>query len=358
MKLSSLDPIVCAALVVTLSGSALRAEAPNVEDLERRAITYRLENVKQGYVRMRVVNEKPPPSDTECLYEITFDPRRVRQVRRCRPQGRPEWGEPDSIVVTPDRYIADHVDAQSSTPVQVASAKDYRSPREHFRVLNVQALGMDANGADGLHTAHLESLLNRADRAATTVHADVRHGLETWRIDYDLKHRQRGWTAHVSLWIAPSQGFSVVGVEHRADQDGARYTTVVDSQMQQYPPGAVWYPSRVTKTVKEDDRVLDRQVITVEEARLGGAIDESAFTLAGLELKPGRPVVDSTSGQPWAKVWDGKEAVDPSQVQTAVPSKDRYRWLLWVLAAGLALLAFFYIRRAVGKRRSAPNPGA
>ncbi|HEY7153231.1 MAG TPA: hypothetical protein VH575_04655, partial [Gemmataceae bacterium] len=106
-----------------------------------------------------------------------------------------------------------------------------------------------------------------------------------------------------------------------------------------------------------DGLVLRRQVTTVEEARFGEPVDEAAFTPAGLELKPGREVVDSTSGQPWLKVWDGKKLADSSGVQTAPANPDRRHWVLWALAIGLALLSIFYIRRIIRQRRSASNPG-
>lgn len=350
--------IVCAAQMILGGAFVFCSEAPSVESLEKKAITYRLENIRQGYVRMDVINDEPSPHNTECLFEITFDEHRVRQIRRCRQRGKTQWGDPEKIIVTSNNYIADHEDTNAPAAVLMAPATDYKFPREHFGLLNLQALGMSLNGADGLHEAHVESLMNRSDRTVPEVHADVREGIDTWRIDYEIQHPQQKGRPKVSLWIAPSQGFGVVGIYHHADQDGKRYSTSINTQMKQYPVSDVWYPQKLIKIVKEDNRIIDRQVVTVEEARFGGATDEATYTPAGLELKPGRKVVDSTSGQPWLKVWNGKELVNSSGVPTAPVNPDHLRWLLWVLAIGLALMAVFYFRRVIQQRRSDPKTGA
>jgi hypothetical protein len=358
MKLSFGILIVCAAQVILARSNGLCSEAPGFEDLEKKAIRYRLENFKQGYVRIYVIDDEPSPHNTECLFEITFDEHRVRQIRRSRQRGSTLWGKPEKIIVSQDKYITDHENADKDLAVHIAPATDYKSAREHFGVLNIQALGMSPNGAAMLHTAHVESLMNRSDRTPPEVHADVRDGISTWRIDYMLKDPQQKGGANVSLWIAPSQGYSVVGIYYHVDQDGKKYSTIINTQMKQYPEKDVWYPYKLIKTQKEDDRIIDRQVVTVEEARFGGLIDEAAFTPAGLELKPGREAVDSTSGQPWAKVWNGKEMVKASGVKTAPVNPDRTRWLLWVLAVGLALLVVFYFRRVIRRRGSIPRAGA
>jgi hypothetical protein len=334
---------------------------PSVEELERSAIMYRLKNIKQGHVKMHVINERPYPRNTELLYEITFDKKRVRQIVRKRVPGHAEWENPEKIIVTQDRCITDFEDGAVPTAVQIVPAKEYKTPREHFRMLSVQALGMDINGADGLHEADVESLMNRSDRTIPVVHADVRKGVETWRIDYVRKNKQEETGLYVSLWIAPSQGYSVIGIEVKSDQDGKRYTFVIDSEMMQYPVCDVWYPSKVVKTVKADNKVVDRQIMTIEEARFGDQIDETAFAPAGLELKPGKEVVDYSSGQANLKVWNGKELVKPSQVN--VPPRNpalhrRPRWLQLTLAGSLGMIALIYFWRAFRRRRSASNPGA
>ena len=126
--------------------------------------------------------------------------------------------------------------------------------------------------------------------------------------------------------------------------------------MKQYPSGGIWYPSKLIRLVREDDQVRNHQEIIVEEARFGSEINDSDFTLSSLDLKPGREVVDSRSGKPWEKVWDGKELVNPSGVPTAPANPDRRRWLFWILAVGLALMAIFYFRRVIRQRSSPSNP--
>lgn len=347
--------VFCCAQLMLGREFALCSESPSVEELEKKAIAYRLDNIKQGEVRLHVINDHPP---SEIIFDVTFDEKCVRQIRRYREQGKADWSKPEKIIVTPEKYIADHEDTDVPVVVQIASATDYSSPREHFGVINLQALGMTPNGASMLHVARVESLMNRSDRTMPEIHPDVFEGIDTWRINYDLKSPQTNESAKVAIWIAPSQGFSIVGIYYQADQDGKRYSTSINTQMKQYPERDVWYPKRLTKVQKEDDRITDRQEAIVEEARFGGAIDASAFTPAGLKLDLGRKTVDSTSGTPLLKVWDGKELTNPSSIETAPANPDRRRLILWILAAGLGLMAVFYLRRAIQQRKSTSSPGA
>jgi hypothetical protein len=356
MKLLIRVLVVCAAQSLLIEReSAFCSDATNVEEIEKKSISYRLENIKQGYVRMHVTEENPT---TETVFEITFDAHNVRQVRRCRLRGEPHWLM-EKIIVTPKIYIAVHQNVDI-TAVQINPVTNLKSPREHYGVLNIQALGMTPNGASRLHLDHVESLMNRSDRTPPKIQKDNHEGLDTWRIDYEIKTLEREGESKASLWVAPSQGYSVVGYYHYADQDGKRYSTTINTQMKQYPEKNVWYPYRLIKTLKEDDRILNRQEVIVEEARFGGPIDENAFTLAGLDLRPGQEVLDSTSWVPWAKIWDGKKLVDPSAVKTNPPIPERHRrprWLQLTLAAGLGLMAAFYFWRVIKKRRSSSNTG-
>jgi hypothetical protein len=360
MKCSQRLIVVSAGFLLLRAVPSLCSSFITVEELERNAITYRLENVKQGYVRIHVIDYEPSERRLERLYEVTFDQNRVRQIRRLRNIGDLEWGDPEKIVVTPKIYIDDieFID----TAVSVVPATRYKNPRTLSRVLNVQALGMDSGGVNLLHIAHVESLLNRADRIGPTVHDEQRNGMDTWRIDYRLKIENQKTEPSIALWIAPSQGFGVVGIEVRFERNGKHYKTVIDSQLKKYPLGEIWYPSKVVRLVKKEDEVQSHQVILVEEARFGHQIDDAAFSLGGLDLKPGREAVDSTVDKPRAKIWDGEKLVDPSCVPAATPSNPvrnrRPRWLQLTLAVVLGLTAAVYFWRAFKKQRSASNPGA
>jgi hypothetical protein len=366
MKLLIRVLVVCAAQPLLIEREfAFCSDAANVEEIEKKSISYRLENIRQGHVRMYVTEENP---STETVFEITFDVHNIRQVRRCRQRGESHWLFVEKIIVTPKIYIAYHQKADI-TAVQINPVTNLNSPREHYGVLNIQALGMTPNGASRLHLDHVESLMNRSDRSLPMIQKDNHEGLDTWRIDYEIKIPGRKGESKASLWVAPSQGYSVVGYYHHADQDGKRYSTIINTQMKQYPEKNVWYPYRLIKILKEDDRILNRQEAIVEEARFGCPIDENTFTPAGLDLQPGQEVLDSTSGVPWAKIWDGKKLVDPSAVKTKDPSAiktnppnperhRRPRWLQLTFAAGLGLIAAFYFWRAFRRRRSASHTGA
>lgn len=345
--------LVLLGLFVLSFSAPVSAEIPNVKELERQTILYRLAHTKCGFVRMRVSNEVHPSQQTEFLYELTFDENRIQQIRQCRLLGKERWGKPEKLVITPKFYINDieYLD----TPVQIASPKNYDNPREHFGVLNPRILGMVRGGASLLHILDIEDLLNRSDPLTAKVHRARHEEASAWRIDY---YRSRKEGSDASIWIRPDQGFSVVRIELRFDQNGKKLVETIVSQLKQYPDKGIWYPERVVKTDTSDGEVTSKEVVQVEDARFGEKIDDTAFSMTALSLEPGRPVVDSTSGLPWGKVWNGREAVDPSDVQAEPANPDHRRWLLWVLAVGLALMAVFYFRRVIQQRRSEPKARA
>ena len=325
---------------------------PSVEEIERKAITYRLENTEQGYVRMLASDEISLGQKGESFYDITYDKSRIREIHRYRYVGETQWKSTEKYIITQEKYIRDVETANITEDVHVAPATNYKDPKKHYHILDPRPLGMDAAGTLALDDVHVEEFLNRSDRTVPTVLPDQSDGLKTWKIDYQLK----GSETHVSIWIAPSQGFSVVQLELRYPGENGLIIENSKSQLKQYPVGNVWYPTRLVRTLSEKDRVASRQVVVVEEARFGGPIDETAFILAGLDLKPGRQVIDSTSGKPWMMVWDGKAEVKPSSVQTTpmtIPEPVR-PWKIWLSLIGvvaLALCAIFYFWRSRRSRQ-------
>lgn len=84
MRLPPLILILCLGQIVMKNDLAFCSPVPSVEELEKKAIGYRLKYIKQGHVKMRVINDTPSPRRTESLYEVTFDEQRIRQIVRKR----------------------------------------------------------------------------------------------------------------------------------------------------------------------------------------------------------------------------------------------------------------------------------
>jgi hypothetical protein len=339
-------------LLTTLSSavlaplSDLRGADAEIKRIERSSISYRLENVKRGYVRIRISNEIHPVQRGEFLYEVFFDDNRTQQIRSCRLLGQATWGKPEKAVITPTSYIKDveFID----TAVLVSQTKNNDNAQQRLAVINPRLLGMVRGGADLLHTLDIEDLLNRSN-SNTTIQSVKLESDTAWRIDY---HGTKEGGYGCSIWIIPEKGFSVARIELRMDQQGKRFMQTIDSHLKQYPLNGVWYPEHVIATDTLDGDLRLRQVVHVEDARFGESIDDSVFSLSGLNLEPGRQVVDASSGLPWAKVWNGTEAVESSGVRTAPVRVERRPLLLWSLAVGLALAGMFYFRRIIRQRGS------
>src|SRR5262249_15974239 len=154
--------------------------------------------------------------------------------------GREKWGAPTRVLVTPSESVWD-----AAPSLLVQRRKATSSPaktREDLRVLHPQPLGMDLNGANQLHTVQRNSLIIAPSaRRSPKLAKETRDGVEAWRLDYQTKIDG----AAVSVWLVPSQGFGLVGAEHRDAKKSV--VTTVDCRLKQYPSGGVWYPERVVR---------------------------------------------------------------------------------------------------------------
>jgi hypothetical protein len=343
------DFVLCVALAGAAAGPAFPSENPSPEDVERAAVSYRLKNAKQGYVRFRVVN-KADPQPVEFVYETTFDAARIAQTRRARRLGQSKWGEANHVVVTPREYILDrHPKAVVERWKQAGAPKQAGAD---FMVLHPQPLGMDLNGADHLDKSRADCvLISPSARTPATITREPRDGLDAWRLDYKTKATGN----EVSVWLAPGQGYGVIAAEYRNLR--SQLVTSIRCRHKQYPAGGVWYPERLVKTIAVNGEVRKSQVVEVEEARFGGPVADAAFTLGSLGLKPGRMIGDHTTGQPLLRVWDGKRPVEPSEVPPEPPSLPPApgwrKQALIAAAAGLGALALGCFLLLLRRRRAA-----
>lgn len=344
--------LVCLGLVVNSAGSpAFGFQEAQFEEPERQALSYRAENVKQGYVRFRVI-DKVGPQPRETLYETTFDAQRISQKRRIRLIGQEKWGEASLFLLTPTETVtsfnSETVATRSKSTLSVSAA------REMYRVLDPRPLGLDLNGANRLHVARLDSVVTvPSARTPAKLAKENRGGLDTWRLDYQTKFNG----SDVSVWIAPSRGHAVVAAEHSNKKDQS--ATLVESKFKQY--GDVWYPERVLYTLKFNGYVKRQHVVEVEEARFS-KLPDSALRFESLGFEPGREIGDSLNGPPTMRVWDGKKLLAADGVPLIVPgpavSSGLPRWALIVAGVVLALLAAGIAWRVVRSRRARQDEGA
>lgn len=165
-------------------------------------------------------------------------------------------------------------------------------------------------------------------------------------------------------WIVPDKGYSVVRLESshppQAAEGPRKVYFEIDNEYPSDVRDGVWFPKRSRVRRYDSAGVLVYESTTeVEVADFNRPPDPSVFTLAGLKLSPGVPVMDQSGGRP--KFWDGTKVVasfkgpmpaeyqplakaaaaaksSPAAAPTAPTTPDPTRTPPWVyaVAAGLA----------------------
>ena len=313
-------------------------ELPSAEAIGRMSVEYRVNRCSSGSVKLHVYNEGATQSN-EFLYEITRSGKRFRQIMRSKLPGNTNWSYATTQIITSSNIIEDN---QPDTAVLIK--KLTARPDEDLLILDFRSLGMVMGGTSFLHKYPIDAFHNRsAAKQPAAVAAEKRDGLQYLRVD------TVGESSDVKIWYSPSQGYSVARMEVRIRGPKSTRQEVTESTLQQYPNGA-WYPAKVIFTQSVDGVVKRLQRIETVSASFGD-IDESVFSLNGLDLSPGRTVIDSTSGYSLSKIWDGSRAVDfhavPEGASTGgqPPRSNKYRWWLFAISLFLFFLGCYVMAR-------------
>ena len=186
--------------------SSAQDGVPSIEELEKKAVDYRLKFIDEGHVVLRVLDLPAHPQKAEFEYDIWFADDKIRFDWRGRHLGKEKWGTFDKMAFVDDSYI--HF-APKCAVVRAPLSENPRF-REASHVFHPGGLGMDIAGMKALHVpgTGVESLLNRTDMEPVSVEKDTVGEYDTWRI---FKRYENG--AELTLWLAPECGYSIVRAE-------------------------------------------------------------------------------------------------------------------------------------------------
>lgn len=338
-------------LIFTITSGVSFGEetTPSFERIVNQVLQYRRNSCFRGQVKLHAVNRSRLRQETEFEYTIVFDGNKLRFDRKSRLLGSPKWTRPEKYIVTEDRFIED-IDDELIVNSGRRSHSDMRSYAD--TVFHPRALGMTVSGTSGMIHNGFGELIGRADRIKPTVSKDNIGGTHTWRLEFQLPNG-----ANVSVWVSPRQGYSLVRGETRLESPNGQVLQSVVSELTQYPEGGIWYPSRTEHELSLNGEWHERQTIFVRKAEFGRDIDPTVFTLAGLDLKAGRVVQDSTLGVPTGLIWDGKGTRRMTVNDTLgrrSSSLTRISWKSWLLLSNAvicAVLASILLIRFLRARR-------
>jgi hypothetical protein len=203
---------------------------------------------------------------------------------------------------------------------------------------------MIVDSSPNLSDAHLESYIGRADRSTPSIQTTALDGKPCWMISYVDKK-----ACSVRAWIDAQRGPSVVRMEVEWTARGKHFVDAIQSDLKEWPPSRVWFPSRCTYSRKVDHKEAEREVVDVDVISLNMGVDPRVFTLLGMEVRPETPLTGYRDPR-GSVVWNGAEIAPERAQLAALPRTPSHRLFLLVNAAAFAILAALlvwrYLRRA------------
>jgi len=275
-----------AVLFLSLPVIALADEPPglNFDEIEERAIDYRIKNCAVGSVELHVSSKRSNfgrPSLGRFVVVFDRDRIRVDQFHKSKNTTPSHWRVSNKYIQDGGHIVRKHGD-DPNIAVTI-SVRDGQKNNE-FGVFHPRGLGYSPMGINGLSETGLRTLLGRSDRVSLRVEQDTLEGRTVYRLYYKTKT-----DANVVVTVSPSQGYGVVRAEVNATSDGKAVSQWTSSELIQYP-GGVWYPRTCEYRYSVGGHIVKQANITVERAEFGQPVDDSTFTLAGLGVSPGQSV--------------------------------------------------------------------
>lgn len=322
-----------------------------------------------GELQYRLMQKDDSPEDV-VEFEIAFDFREGRQDLRydtARRKAIVRTNEEVLHVVAKDGRFRERL-ARTKECVLFYSPDEYtngtthsaisgrRSPQPDDRMsqwnqmTDPRVLGLSANIYGHLWNESIEARA-KTFRAAGSVAEEVPptdsspHRLIVLRAHPTPK-------VEYAVWVSPDQGDSIVRCESRMKHDGADYITIMEATPKKLESG-VWFPSAVTVRRMKGDEVLIDEHLKITRMKFNHDVDPNKFTLAGMDLRPGTPVIEFPDSPVIHRIWDGEKLIVPTTTTLPQgPPEDRRSSWRWIGVNTFAVLAVLCIVGAVRKRRA------
>jgi hypothetical protein len=335
---------------------------PSVADIEAAVLAER-KSIRRGKLSLKANYTTPKGSrDHERTQTLWFDLERdrFRSDTATRNNGE-DGGKPpprhvQCLNCERPNYYVDYWEIRTADSVASVELKPLNAELRKMatEIFDPRLLGLWP-GVYGLaHHHSLEEALGRPDREKPELRRERWKDLDCWVISYrDL----RG--THIELWVAPSQGYSVVRCLAEGNASGKANRGVLETEYAPVGNSGLWYPRSWVYEGLFDGKPLDKEVGHVTELSFNEPLDDKVFTLAGMNIAPGTGIVgQEPNGQYKSLDWTGEAIIDhvnPHFSPTRQPAGTGWRGWLFGAAAGcsaLAVLAIAFYWRRGGKPKA------
>ena len=328
---------------------------------------YREEHFDVGFARFRQVDLQAGDADnavegSERLISMWFDGECQRTDVESIPRSTHFRGS--TCGETYIRILDDQ------TPVTIAPLDEHGGRDETIRQLGLMHprwLGMGSNPLGSLAEGRRYRSLyfpdrDQADAASLTTRTDEIEGVRATCFEFrsrgtvfgkvtpESEEAEYEYETRRAIWVAPDRGYALLRSEVETTYPGVGVSTLslVASSYAKIGDQGIWYPRQSVRSLSSDSALVSGVRTTVVDISLDPP-DPAVFTLAGMDVKEGRKIVDRSEGPRELEfLWDGNQAV-PIEATTEiadaiVPNKAENRtWLLVVNAAALTGIGIYLL---------------
>lgn len=358
------------ALVMVISQDQSGSISPAVLALERGVLDSR-KSIRRGIISFDTViymngNTDQPYAEETVSYWFDLDRSKKRKdlTYRRKPQDSPAGFQyPDRVITCQNCEREGYFVSYNQMPPQKKGVSALtllplaRMPQDRREMFgDPRSLGLIPSLTEVLYSETIEDYfaVPAKKRDQIVLRKDTRDG-----VDYQmLSYRVLPSEVRVDNWIIPAKGYSVARIVMRGSNHGKPWEVTLESVPRQVERSEYWFPSKITYVYMEEGKLFNKELVEVTKVSLNEPIDDKYFTLAGMDIAEGTPIVGPMeNGQTLVSVWEKGAVVQrelnllPSNPTMVGASTSRRTWVIVasISAVVAVLVAVYYVRRRVSK---------
>lgn len=183
----------------------------------------------------------------------------------------------------------------------------------------------------------MDEMLVNLSTPGRTVEDEVIGGIQCKKISLKLTTG-----VDCSVWIAPSQGYSII--KCRSQYDKFDMTNEITLKVEEWQSSGLWFPVHYKSIGRVNRKLTQYTVALIEVNSLNKQIPSETFQIKGIGVPVGRTVMTLPSSGP-KELWDGEKVVRKGSRPVVQHEKVTVSWFMAVNGIFAALLCVFFILR-------------
>ncbi len=340
-------------LLALLPASDAPAADPSVAEIEQAVLTQR-RSIHRGMVSLEAKisgSNSEFDNDRFTTTWFDYDKNKIRSdvVNHWKNRDEPVYRHIQCSNCERPNYFVDYGNIplkNAATSITLEPLTDEVRKTRLSEIFDPRMLGLVANESTALRHYHFESVLNCADRDKPKLRRDRWKEADCWVISF---HKHNG--IYCEFWVVPSHGYNVARNIEESHPGGRFYRTTVETEAAAVGSSGLWFPRTCTYEAVSNGKRIKKEELRVTNVSLNEPIDDTLFTLAGMDIAPDTPIAGKLpDGRPHVWTWTGTSVVDhvnPKFIPEP-PAQSRRGWLIATAVAcaivATAALAIYFRR--------------